>query len=318
MNRIDRLSAILIMLQSRSRTTMDDIEERFELSRRTIFRDIRALIETGVPIGGDAGDGYFIAEGYHLPPVVFSKEEAASLLLGSKFIEKNADAETGRTMNEALTKVKAVLRYADREFLEGLENNVTILPSPSVEIEGFPESHLKDIQFAIGSKRTLEFEYQSNYKQELTKREVEPLGLVYYSSRWHLIAYCQLREDLRDFRTDRIQKLRITTHTFDADRHPNYLDFLNESLSGTDAKVAWLRLTKQMARFLGEQKYYFGFVEQEEKEDCVRMKFITPQYQYLGRWIMSYGNQITVESPAELQNLTSAYAQELYAHYCKP
>ncbi len=294
---------------------MELIEERFELSRRTIFRDIRALIETGVPIGGDAGEGYFIAEGYHLPPVVFNKEEAASLLLGSKFIEKNADAETCQKVEDALTKVKAVLRYADREYLEGLEKNVAIIPSPAVQSQNFPDSHLVDIQFALGSNRTVEFEYQSNYKQELTKREVEPLGLVYYSSRWHLIAYCQLREDLRDFRTDRIQKLRITSHTFDAERHPNYLDFLNESLSGTDAKVAWLRVSKVTARFLGEQKYNMGFVEQEEQEEDILMKFITPRYEYLGRWIMSYGHHISVESPEELKALTKKYAEELYKHY---
>jgi len=294
---------------------MEEIEQRFELSRRTIFRDIRALIETGVPIGGDAGEGYFIAEGYHLPPVVFNKEEAASLLLGSKFIEQNGDTATRQKVDQALTKVKAVLRYADREFLEGLENNITILPSATIENEGFPDSHLADIQFALSGKKTLEFEYQSNYKLELTKREVEPLGLVYYSSRWHLIAFCQLRQDLRDFRTDRIQKLRITTHTFDADRHPNYLDFLNESLSGTDAKVAWLRFTKKMARFLGEQKYYFGFVEQQETEDCVRMKYVTSRYDILARWLMSFGSQVTVESPAELKHLTSKYAKELFEHY---
>ncbi len=315
MNRIDRLNAILILLQSRKRTPMEMFEERFELSRRTIFRDIRALIETGVPIGGDAGEGYFIAEGYHLPPVVFNKEEAASLLLGAKFIEKNADTETRQKLDDALTKVKTVLRYADREFLEGLERNVTVVPSLTVQNEGFPASHLTDIQFAIGSKRTLSFDYQSNYKQELTTREVEPLGLVYYSSRWHLIAYCLLREDLRDFRTDRIQKLRITTHTFDPDRHPNYLDFLDHSLSGTDAKVGWLRFTKQMARFLGDQKYYFGLVEEQEHEDHFRMKFITPRYEYLARWIMSYGNHVTVESPQELQDLAKDYAKELYAHY---
>lgn len=315
MNRIDRLNAILILLQSRSRTTMDDIEDRFELSRRTIFRDIRALIETGVPIGGDAGEGYFIAEGYHLPPVVFNKEEAASLILGSKFIEKNADAETCKKVEEALTKVKAVLRYADREFVEGLENNVTIMPSPSVQHQGFPDSHLADIQFAIGSKRTLDFEYQSNYKQELTKREVEPLGLVYYSSRWHLIAHCLLREDLRDFRTDRIQKLRITTHTYDPDQHPNYLEFLNRSIVGTDAKVAWVKFTKTMARFLGEQKYNLGYVEEEELEDGIRMKFITPWYEWLARWLMSYGDQVEIESPDSLKDLMREYSTELYKHH---
>ena len=118
MNRIDRLNAIVVHLQSKPRVTLDELEERFELSRRTLFRDVRSLIEAGIPIGGDAGEGYFIVDGYHLPPVVFNKEEAAAILMAGKFIEQNADQATAEVFNEALIKVKAVLRYADKDFLE--------------------------------------------------------------------------------------------------------------------------------------------------------------------------------------------------------
>lgn len=315
MNRIDRLSGILTHLQSKSRVTISELEERFELSRRTIFRDIKALIETGIPIGGDAGEGYFIVEGYHLPPVVFNKQEAASLLLGAKFLESNADAKSNRNIESAITKVKAVLRYSDRDFMESLEQNISIIPAPSVQSNGFPDSHLPDIQFAIGSKRTVKFSYFSNYNQQLTEREVEPLGMVYYSSRWHLIAFCQLREDLRDFRTDRIQKLTVTERTFDIDRHPNYRDFINRTLIGTDVKEATLLFDKQMAQYLGEQKYYFGFVSQHETAHGIEMKFATPDYKYLGHWIMSYGKWVKVLEPIELQEITRAYALELYEHY---
>lgn len=108
MNRIDRLNALMIYLQSRSRVTMDQLEQKFELTRRTLFRDIRALIDGGLPIGGDAGEGYFIVEGYHLPPVVFSKEEASALLMGAKFVEHQAVPETSARFVQAFIKVKAV------------------------------------------------------------------------------------------------------------------------------------------------------------------------------------------------------------------
>ena len=121
MNRIDRLTAILIHMQGRNKTSIESIEERFGVGRRTIFRDIKALLEAGVPIGGNAGDGYFIVEGYHLPPVVFNKEEAAALLTGSKLIEHWSDANISNKFNDALYKVKSVLKYRDKEFLESLE-----------------------------------------------------------------------------------------------------------------------------------------------------------------------------------------------------
>ncbi len=315
MNRIDRLTAILTHLQSKSRVTIQELEDRFELSRRTIFRDIRALNETGVPIGGDAAEGYFIVEGYHLPPVVFNKEEASSLLLGAKFVEKYADGPSKKIFNEALMKIKAVLRYSDRDFLESLEENIKVVAPPSVDKVGFPDSHLAEIQFALGSHRTLKFIYASNYRQELTEREVEPLGLVFYSARWHLIAYCQLREALRDFRTDRIQKLSLTTHTFDHTRHPNYMDFLNEAIAGTDAREATVRFTEAASRFTGEQKYYQGFVSQEAHGDYVDMKFVTPSYHMLASWLMSYLQHVEVIGPPELKELAAQYARELAEHH---
>ena len=96
MNRIDRLTAILVHLQSKSRVPLEELEDRFEVSKRTIFRDVKSLMEAGVPIGGDAGEGYFIVEGYHLPPVVFNKEEAAAILVGAKFIQKNGGEQINK------------------------------------------------------------------------------------------------------------------------------------------------------------------------------------------------------------------------------
>ena len=105
MNRIDRLNALLIHLQSKSRVTLIEIENRFEIGRRTVFRDIRSLMDAGVPIGGDAGEGYFIVEGYHLPPVVFNREEASALLMGAKFVEKGADSETVQAFNQSMERI---------------------------------------------------------------------------------------------------------------------------------------------------------------------------------------------------------------------
>jgi len=314
-NRIDRLNAILIHIQGKPRVPLEELEDRFEVSRRTIFRDIKSLIEAGVPIGGDAGEGYFVVDGYHLPPVVFDKEEAAALLLGEKFLEGNADSQTENLFKQAMYKVKAVLRYSDKEYLEALENKISIQPNrPESE---FPDSYISVIQQALAVHKLLEIKYHASYSDASTTREVEPLGLVFYANRWHLIAYCRLREDLRDFRTDRIEKATVKNESYDPSKHPNYLDFLKEMITGTEAKEVIISCSSFIASVMGQQKYYWGFVDEKVEGECIQMKFLTPRYDYFARWLMSYGNEVDSISPSELQGLAATYSKELLDHHSK-
>ena len=295
---------------------MEDLEDKFELTRRTLFRDIRALIDGGLPIGGNAGEGYFIVDGYHLPPVVFNKQEAAAILMGAKFIEHQADTETSESFQQALTKVKAVLRYTDKEFVDELEKRVTIIPDRSPE-QGFPDSHLGQIQLAIAANKTLQLDYFSNYNGEVTKREVHPLGLVYYSNRWHLVAYCLLREDLRDFRTDRIQKISVTPTSFDPLQHADYLSFVNRTVMGTEAHEVIVQFDKRIARFTTNQRYLYGFVEEKDLGDVIEMRFLTPSYEYFGRWLLTYTDSVNVISPDRMITTMNRFIEELSRVYKK-
>lgn len=314
MNRIDRLNALLIHLQGKPRILIEELEDRFGVGRRTIFRDIRSLIESGVPIGGDAGEGYFIVEGYHLPPVVFNKEEASAILLGAKFIEKSADSYTVNAFQKAMYKIKAVLKCSDKEFLDNLEEKITIRPGPRQH--QFPDSHIAEIQLAIATEKLISITYYSQYNDSTTHREVEPLGMVFYSARWHLIGFCRLRQDLRDFRADRIQKVKVLSESIDCSKHPNYLDFLNETLIGTDAKEATIKASPMAHRFMGESKYYQGFTEEKRLEDgSFEMKFATPYYDHFSRWLMTYGTGIEILAPSELLGIMATLAQELVTHH---
>lgn len=301
----------MIYLQSKSRVTMDQLETKFELTRRTLFRDIKALIEGGLPIGGDAGTGYFIVEGYHLPPVVFNKEEASALLLGAKFVAHQADAETSSRFDQALTKVKAVMKYGDKEHLDRLEENITVMPGPGTQTLGSPASHLQVIQEGIALQHTLTFDYYSAYNDQVTSREVEPLGLVYYSNRWHLMAFCRLRQDLRDFRTDRIKKVTMNAQTFEREAHPSYLDFLNKTLLGTDALEATIKVDAEGSRIMREHKYNFGFVSEEQEDSWTVMTFSTPSYEYLCRWLISYTSSIRLLGPEELKQTMRRLVDDL-------
>jgi len=317
MNRIDRLTAILVQLQGKPRVPIEELEERFGMSRRTLFRDIKSLLEAGVPIGGNAGEGYFIVEGYHLPPVVFSKEEAGAILLGAKLIEKNADSQIAQSFGEAMYKIKAVLRYRDKEFLENLENSISVVGSPLSRNVGFPDSHISEIQLALASRQKIKIGYHSNYNDTHSQRTVTPLGLVHYTSRWHLIGYCHLREDFRDFRTDRIQSITILSEKYDPNDHPNFITFVHGMVGGTDANEVAIRFTRKMSRFIQEQKYHYGFTDETADGDMIEMNFITPSYEYIARWILMFGKHATVVSPPLLQDMVLAYSEELIAHHKK-
>src|SRR6187431_2755844 len=134
MNRIDRLTAILIQLQTKRIVKAEEISDRFEISLRTVYRDVKALMEAGVPIGSEAGKGYFIVDGYHLPPVMFTQAEASSLMMAGKLVEKMTDKSIQHEFDSALNKIRAVLHDEEKEHLENLQAHIEVR-TPKGEID---------------------------------------------------------------------------------------------------------------------------------------------------------------------------------------
>lgn len=317
MNRIDRLTAIMVQLQSKRVVTAREIADRFDISIRTVYRDIRALEKGGVPIGAEAGRGYFIMEGYYLPPVTFTTEEAGAMLLGGKLIEKHSDESVKMYFNEALLKVKAVLRFKGKDQLESLEDHIRVLGVTKPVTTNFPNNFLSDIQIAIVQKSLLQFEYFSQSKSEFTQRIVEPSGLCYYGGHWHFIAYCRMREDFRDFRVDRISKLLATGEKFAKDRKDDFQNFIQKVILGSSLEEVKLSIDQNTARYVIEQKYLYGFVGQEEQDDRILMTFMTPSVNYFARWLLMYGSTINIISPQRLKDKIVELVKELNEHHLK-
>ena len=315
MNRIDRLTAILIQLQSKRLITAQEIAERFAISIRTVYRDIRALEEAGVPVGAEAGKGYFIMEGYHLPPVMFTREEAGAMLLGSKILEKQSDKSIKKNFDEALLKIKAVLKFQEKDHLENLEEHIAVLSVPGMTKADFANNFLSEILNAIVNRETLKFDYFSNYNGKFTTREAEPSGLCHYGDHWHLIAYCRMRNDFRDFRVDRISKLQRQNEHFSKNRKADFQNFVQKMILGSPLEEVKVLFDKQVVRYIGEEKYYHGFVEEKALENGVEMTFMVPDLTYFARWMLMFGSTIRIESPDELNEIIVALVDELHKHY---
>jgi predicted DNA-binding transcriptional regulator YafY len=300
-NRIDRISAILIQLQSKKYVTAGEIAERFSISKRTIYRDLKALEEAGIPLGAEAGRGYFLVEGFHLPPVMFTSNEANALLMAGKMVEKFTDQSVNKQFESALFKIKSVLPEKEKQFLNELHSTIQVFYSPAHESSpGF----LSDIQLALAQQRTVTIEYHSQYKEEHTKnRIVEPIGICFYTLHWHLIAYCRMREEYRDFRIDRIHSLKINTEEFIPKKRLTLHEYFARLTNETELSDVILRVDKPTASLLLNIKYFYGFVSEEQAGEKTEMDFLVGDLNYFGRWLLMYADGVEVIRPAELKTI---------------
>lgn len=203
---------MVTMLQSHSFVSAADLGVRFGISPRTVYRDVRALSEIGIPVSFAPNKGYYIMDGYFLPPVSFTPDQANALVLLASLADRFADESVTLQVAEAVEKVRAVLKLRDQEKLETLQGRIRVL-QPSPDVLPSNTAYLADIQKSISGSILLAIDY-TDLKGQRTRREIEPIGIIYYTNQWHLIAWCWLRAGYRDFIVRQINGLRLTGETF--------------------------------------------------------------------------------------------------------
>lgn len=210
--RLARLAAILTQLQSKRIVTAREIAEKHGVSIRTIYRDIRTLEQSGVPIFTEEGKGYSIMEGYSLPPVMFTEGEANALITAAQIIAKNKDQSLVEQYNGAIEKIRSVLKYSQKDKAELLSERLEI--RTKVVAEQTTSSYLIPLQTAITNYEVVKIDYLSLQNQKTT-RNIEPFALVHTQENWVLIAFCRLRKDFRAFRLDCMQDISATFDRFE-------------------------------------------------------------------------------------------------------
>ncbi len=201
MRRADRLFEIVQLMQSRRFMTADRLAEALEVSPRTIYRDIRDLMATGVPIDGEAGVGYTLHRKYDMPPLMFDSEEIQALLLGARIVQSWADSELAEAAKRALIKVEAVLP----EHLRPQMSEATLF-APKIPARNPAAANLGILRGAIDQSTKIRFDY-TRLDGEGSARTVRPLGLFFWGTVWSLAAWCEMRKDFRNFRVDRMAEL---------------------------------------------------------------------------------------------------------------
>jgi len=208
--RISRLTAIITQLQSKRLITARYLAEKHNVSLRTIYRDIKTLEKSGIPIITEEGKGYSLMEGYQLPPVLFTEDEANALITAEQLVLRNEDQSFSENYSNAIVKIRSVLKHSDKEKADFLADRIYFKENDTSEKSS---SYLMQIQSSITNFQLLDIEYLS-LSDQLSKRQIEPFAVYSNKGKWLLIAFCKLRNDFRAFRIDLIQQLTPLNKTF--------------------------------------------------------------------------------------------------------
>lgn len=300
MNRIDRLFAILLTLQHKRRVRAQDLARQFEISKRTIYRDLSALNQMGIPITALPGEGFELVEGYYIPPLMFNENEAVAVLLGLRLLTQQTAGSMTPNAGTALAKINVVLPYQVRARAEALTDIIGfITPKEKFNLD---DPQLILIQKAIQEKRVLHLHYHGYHKEKASNRDVEPHQLFYVEGVWYLEAYCRKRKEMRDFRLSRIDKITSLNKFFNKKRTGK-----TPHQSFTEIKI---RFEKTIVRWVHEKQHY-GFRHEQETPRGVVMTYSVNHESEMTPWILSWGASAEVLSPKAFRKTLHEIAQKL-------
>ena len=262
MNRTDRLLSLIVELQAKRWQRAEDLAETFEVSKRTIYRDMLALMESGVPVISSPGQGYALDEGYFLPPLSFTADESIVLLLGTDFMQQTFDAQYQSAARSATSKIRAVLSQRLRDEVDDLQTSMRFIAINPLESSTGPET-LQQLRRAIIQHRTVRLDYHTRFasNQDVagskTIRDVDPYVLIHLENAWYISGYCHLRHDTRNFRLDRIDRLQVLSTVF---TRPG--NFRLGPKPSTDKDITARVLFKPaVARWVEEDSFFLGLTQ---------------------------------------------------------
>jgi predicted DNA-binding transcriptional regulator YafY len=295
--------AVLLELQGRGECRAEDLAAHFEVSVRTMYRDLDALAEGGVPLVATPGKGYRLMDGYFLPPLAFTATEAALLVLGGEFIRERVDAELRRPAADALHKLSAILPPDSKQAVSRWRGEVQF---PRLGRRDDPG--LARLRSAIQERRVVRLLYHAFRRPGPEQRDVEPISLVFLGERWQMAGYCRLRRGPRLFRLDRIDHLNILAEQFElTDRHaiaPRSEDW--QSIA-PEARVRFDAVVERWVR----ERQPFTFLREELDSAGPVFVYAMRDEQDLLRWILSWGVNVEVLGPAELRTRVRADAGKI-------
>jgi predicted DNA-binding transcriptional regulator YafY len=319
LNKTERLFALVLLLQNRPNLSSRDLSEHFGVSRRTIFRDLRTLTESGVPLTYAEDGGYEILEGYQLPPLMLSAREAATVLIGTEFTKLQPDRSLRADAETVTMKIRSVLPETVRDYIDTLQKRTVLAPYNEVQAPARGSDEEEGLWFtlseAVARQKRVKMTYYTAGRAEETVREVDPLGLVYYADHWNLIAFDHLRGDVRNFRLDGIRKLRVKFDSFTPPKGFDLKEFLRER--GENPKNQRYVVRFQPAAWRWARPTLPADIEKERTLDDGRteVSFHFENVPWVAKWLLRFGIDAEAVQPAELRDHMRQHASAVAKQY---
>ncbi|WP_127529980.1 helix-turn-helix transcriptional regulator [Paenibacillus kobensis] len=315
MNKTDRLLAIVLELQGRRVVRAEDLAALFETSVRTIYRDIQALSEAGVPVIGTTGTGYSLMEGYFLPPIRFTIEEAVTLLIGTDFIEQRFDDDYRDRANAARRKIEATLSDSVRSETSRIRKSLRLLPPGKQAAESNERENLDKVRRALLDGRKIRFHYSKKITDSAggrhSERTAAPYGLVLVEGSWMLVAWCDLRQDIRHFRLSRMTELIELDERFEP---PAHFDLRGYTPSDDRHLRVCLRFNHDIADKVKESNYHY-IEDMKEHQDGLDVVLRVRQLDELLQWVLGWGAGVIVLEPESFRDRVREEAQKILKRY---
>ncbi|WP_447641747.1 MULTISPECIES: helix-turn-helix transcriptional regulator [Chitinophagaceae] len=308
--RFDRILGIFLQLQAKPLVTAHYLAEKFEVSLRTIYRDIKSLEKAGVPIYSEAGIGYSLMHSYRLPPTLFTREEALSFSTAEKLMHSFLDKKLASDFSSALLKMKAVLRLPEQQIVEEIDKNVILNRKQKDKYFNISVPDASSILLkSITSHKQVSIQYLKKGNDHIETRQLEPIGLFLNTGYWYFMAYCHLRKDYRQFRLDRIQHIQLTNEDFTL-QHRELSYYLKKEEHPTITHPITIKIPKSIASYLSWERDYFGFTKEKEEANDIIMEFACPTTtKGFIRWFTMFGDQATIVSPSSLREELEGFLQ---------
>lgn len=298
LKRFDRILKIFFLLQSNHVLTTEELQRRFGISSRTIYRDLNALESAGIPIVNETGEGYSIMEGFRIPPQRFTQEETLALIVAEKVMQQYETAFTRHHFETALTKIKSSSLLQQKYHLLQMEGRVSFNQDQQ---SGYYLPNIIDVLVnSLLTKNIALIAYLKPTDTAPGEREIEPVGLYFENYFWYLLAYCHLRKEYRNFRADRIKHIHLLDKKFTQEHLP--LKDLRTKISATQITPIIISVQQAYAHYMFWERMEYGFKKEKEKDGQLIMHFDCPMHPIaFARWLIRFVDIVTVIEPVSLQ-----------------
>lgn len=313
MNRTDRLFAILLEIQSSPKITSQQLAQRFDVTKRTIYRDVLALMEANVPVRGKAGEGYTIDDDYFLPPVSFTKDEALMLILGAGTMGQYFDAQYKSASRTAENKIHASLSKGLKSEVAYLKSYIQFF-SASNSTKGEVSASLQRIRRAIIEKKSVAFRYFKRYSEssEPMVREVDPYALTNFYGNWALSGYDHLRKELRMFRLDRMESLMVTAKSFERPKKFRFADLAYQDPS--PRSIYQIKISRAILRWVKEQPPY-KIIKMQTKKEHILLTIESSNEHSVIQWLIRWGDKAEAVAPPSFRSNVKAMLTDVLRLY---